>query len=231
MADNKLHEYLQPILGSAYSTAVIECLEGFHPKLKDNVDWQNKFIKEIDKVPPEDRNFMVAAAIKISKIREVLDSRGDNSEFKDSYSDFANITTRLLKNFYNMAKYADLRILDPNLSDEEKLSSLDSPIFSARTIVFNDSIDKSVSSVEQAKTGIDMLVRSSAGGMGDFPKIVEYIAETSGRAAEIVFDHKEFRNFSKFLQNKTLQNAQEEALTGKKSMEYNPIKQTGIQYG
>lgn len=231
MAEDKLHKYLEPILGTACTAVAIEYLEELNPELKNNNDLRDIFINTIDKIPEDDKNYVVAAALKISKIKNIRASQGDDFEFAGAYKDFESITTRLLKNFYNIAKYADSIISDNTLTDDEKIKIIDSPVFSARTIILNDSINKDKISISQARNEIDMIVRSSAGGMQQFPLIVEYIAQKSGKAAEIMFNHKEFRNFSKWQKAKIVQNSQKQALRNEQKTITSPIIKKEIQNG
>ena len=229
--DDKLHKYLQPILGTACTIEAINRLEEFNPELKGNEELRDKFIRLLEDTPDEDKLHMVAAALKISKIREVLRNDGTEFEFADAYKDFENITSRLLKNFYNIGKYAENIFSDNKLSDDEKMGAIGGPIFSAQVIMLNDNIEKDALTSEQAKKEIDITVNSAAGGMKDFKLLVQYIAEQSGKAAEIVFDTKEFRKFSKWEKDKTVQDAKRQALTGEKSIDKLPINDRGIQNG
>ena len=214
MAEDKLHKYLEPILGLHSTVEVIRRLEEMNPELKGNEELRDKFIKEIEKVPDSDKNSMVVTALKLSKIKDVLAEEGDNFEHAGAYRDFENITTRLLKNFYNMAKYADSMFSDESLTEEEVVAAFDGPISSARSVVFNDTLEKSTS-LEQAQKEVDTTIRAAAGGMKDFKLLVEYIAEKSGNAAEIMFNTKEFRNFSQWGKERAIEKAKQQALTGK----------------
>lgn len=233
--EDKLNKYLQPILGKACTDETIKRLEQLHPELKDNDNLKDKFIKEIDKFPEEDRNYMVVAILKISKIKEILTANGDESEFSDSYKDLENITTRLLKNFYSVAKFGKESLTDETLSDDEKINIMTGPVASATCIVFNDRIEESANSPEQAVKELDLVYSSAAGGIKDFPLIVQYMAERSAQAADAVFDKKEYRKFSKWLKDKTIQDAKHTALTGKPSTDMNintpSIIKQGKQYG
>ena len=124
LPDDKLHKCLQPIVGTACSIVVVQKLEEFNPELKNNDELRDKFIQLLEQTPKEDKSHMVAAVIKISKIKELLASKGDDFEFADAYKNFENITTRLLKNFYTIAKYAETIIPSKTLTEEEKLTYL-----------------------------------------------------------------------------------------------------------
>ena len=231
LPDDKLHKYLQPIVGTACSIVVVQQLEKFNPELKNNDELRDRFIQLLEQTPEEDRSRMVAAAIKVSKIKELLSTNGDDFEFVDAYKNFENITTRLLKNFYTIAKYADTIIPSETLTEEEKLEAVGGPVFAAQTIMLNDAVEKDILSIEQAKKEVDFVVGSSAGGIKHFPVLVEFVAEKSAEAAEMVFGNKEFREFSKWMRNKTVQDAKNQALTGEKSSDKLPINDRGIQNG
>ncbi len=227
---DKLEAYLQPIVGKACATEVVKRMEEFHPELKGNDKLRDTFIKELDKFPDEDKPYLVAATLKISKIRDVLASKGDNSEFAESYKDLENITTRLLKNFYNIAKFAQTSIFDESIPDGKKLELIESPVFGVRTIVFNDDIVKTTPA-EKAKEEIDLVIGSAAAGVPYFPTAIEYIAEKSAKSAEIIFDKKEYRHFSKWLKDKTVQDAQIAAVSGKTNTNMPQTSRQGVQNG
>ena len=229
LPNDKLHKYLQPIIGKACTIVYVQRLEELNPELKGNDELRDKFIDLIECIPNDDKNHMVTAALKISKIKNVLAEQGDDFEFAGSYKDFENITSRLLKNFYGMAMYANSMLYDETISDEEKIASFDSPIASARTIMINDSINKDITSLEEANKEMDLIIRSSAGGKEQFPLLVQYMAEKSGLAAELVFNHKEYRKFSEWHKNKTVQDAKKQAITGKQEPDLTQIVKTGNQ--
>ena len=231
LPDDKLHKCLQPIVGTACSIVVVQKLEEFNPELKNNDELRDKFIQLLEQTPKEDKSHMVAAVIKISKIKEILASKGDDFEFADAYKNFENITTRLLKNFYTIAKYAETIVPSNTLTEEEKIEAVGGPLFAAQTIMLNDFVEKDISSIEQAKSEINMVVGSSAGGMKYFPMLVEFVAKKSALAAEMVFGNKEFREFSKWMRDKTVQDAKYQALTGEKSPDVLPANDRGIQNG
>lgn len=231
LPDDKLHKYLRPIIGTACTIAYVQRLEELNPEMKGNEELRDKFIDLIDTIPNDDKNYMIAAALKISKIKNVLTEKGDNFEFAGSYKDFENITSRLLKNLYGMATFANSMLYDDKISDEEKIASFDSPIASARTIMLNDSIDKNITSPEKANEEMDLIIRSSAGGIQQFPLLVEYLAQKSEQTANIVFNYKEYRKFSEWHKNKLVQDAKEQALTGKQEPDLTLIIKTGNQNG
>lgn len=231
LPDDKLHKYLRPIIGTACTIAYVQRLEELNPEMKGNEELRDKFIDLIDTIPNDDKNYMIAAALKISKIKNVLTEKGDNFEFAGSYKDFENITSRLLKNLYSMATFANSMLYDDKISDEEKIASFDSPIASARTIMLNDSIDKNITSPEKANEEMNLIIRSSAGGIQQFPLLVEYLAQKSEQTANIVFNYKEYRKFSEWHKNKLVQDAKEQALTGKQEPDLTLIIKTGNQNG
>lgn len=231
LPDDKLHKYLRPLIGTACTIAYVQRLEELNPEMKGNEELRDKFIDLIDTIPNDDKNYMIAAALKISKIKNVLTEKGDNFEFAGSYKDFENITSRLLKNLYGMATFANSMLYDEKISDEEKIASFDSPIASARTIMLNDSIDKNITSPEKANEEMDLIIRSSAGGIEQFPLLVEYMAEKSEQAAKTIFNYKEYRKFSEWHKNKLVQDAKKQAITGIQEPDLTPIIKTGNQNG
>ena len=231
LPDDKLHKYLRPLIGTACTIAYVQRLEELNPEMKGNEELRDKFIDLIDTIPNDDKNYMIAAALKISKIKNVLTEKGDDFEFAGSYKDFENITTRLLKNLYGMATFANSMLYDEKISDEEKIASFDSPIASARTIMLNDSIDKNITSPEKANEEMDLIIRSSAGGIEQFPLLVEYMAEKSEQAAKTIFNYKEYRNFSEWRKSKLVQVAKKLAITGIQEPDLTPIIKTGNQNG
>ncbi len=233
LPDEKLHQYLKPLIGVSQTIEVVKYLENANPELVGNEKLKDKFIQEVSNVPDEDKNHMIAAAVKLSTIKNKLLETNDNFEFKEAYKDFENITTRLLKNFYNMAKYTDRMLFDESLSDEEKIESINSPIYVAKSIVLNDTIlNKEISQV-MASESIGKL-KDSASGIGNiesFQLLVQYVAEKSAQSAEIIFDNKEFRNFSKWAKEKAVQDAKKQALTGEKNTDMLLVNSKGIQNG
>ena len=217
--DDKLHKYLQPILGNACTVSAVRFLEQLNPELKGNEELRDKLIKEIDKVPEDDRKCMVGAALKISKIKNVLAENGDNSEFSYAYKDFENITTRLLKNLYNMAKYSKSITENKTYSEEELLTSINNPISVARSIFFNDIINTDIKASKDADEEISTLIAGAGCCIKDFPILVQYIAEKSAQAAEIVFNYTEYRNFSEWNKSRVVENAKSETLNGKKDID------------
>ena len=216
LPNDKLHKYLRPIIGTACTIAYVQRLEELNPELKGNEELRDKFINLIDSIPNDDKNYMVTAALKISKIKNTLAEKGDDFEFAGSYKDFENITTRILKNFHTIATFANSMLYNDKISDEEKIASFNSPIASARSIILNDSIDKNITSQEKANEEMNLIIHSAAGGIQQFPLLVEYLAQKSGQTANIVFNYKEYRKFSEWHKNKLVQDAKEQALTGKK---------------
>lgn len=231
LPDDNLHQYLQPILGTAFTIVAIQKLEELNPEMKDNEELKDKFIQVLKETPEEDRGHMVAAAIKISKIKECMNSKQDGFEFSGAYENFENITTRLLKNFYSIAKYAETIIPSETLTDDEKMEAIGGPVFSAQTIMLNDAIEKDIPSIELAKKELDLVVGSAGGGIKHFPILVQYVAEKSAQSAEIIFDNKEFRNFSKWAKEKAVQDAKKQALTGEKNTDMLLVNSKGIQNG
>ena len=129
-----------------------------------------------------------------------------------------------------MAKYADSMFSDESLTEEEVVAAFAGPISSARSVVFNDTLEKSTS-LEQAQKEVDTTIRAAAGGMKDFKLLVEYIAEKSGNAAEIMFNTKEFRNFSQWGKERAIEKAKQQALTGKQETPDLTNIRTGNQNG
>lgn len=86
-------------------------------------------------------------------------------------------------------------------------------------------------SLEQAQKEVDTTIRAAAGGMKDFKLLVEYIAEKSGNAAEIMFNTKEFRNFSQWGKERAIEKAKQQALTGKQETPDLTNIRTGNQNG
>ena len=216
LPNDKLSHYLEPILGTACAVEVVERLENFNPELRGNDNLQDKFIQIIEDTPEDDKLHMVAAALKISKIREVLRDNGDDFEYAEAYKDFESITSRLLKNFYNIAKYAENIFSDENLSEDEKMNAIGGPIFSAQVIMLNDNIEKALTP-QQAKKEVDLTINSAGGGMNDFKLLVKYVAEKSEQAAEIVFNTKEFREFSKWEKYRLIQDANQPNISDMRS--------------
>ena len=214
LKEDKLHQYLQPILGLHSTIETIKRLEELNPDLKGNEELQEKFINVIDSVPEKDKVYMVAGALKISVIKNTLAKEGDDFEFAGAYQNFENITTRLLKNFYDMGKYAENMLYDTSLSEDEVVAAFDGPIASAKSIILSDTIEKT-SSIEEAKKEIARTEGSAAGGMRDFKTIVEYIAQKSEQAAKIMFNTDDYRHFTEWHKQRTIQKAQQQALTGK----------------
>lgn len=231
LPDDKLHQYLQPILGTACTIVAVQKLEELNPELRGNEEVKNKLIQVLEETPEEDKGRMVAAAIKISKIKNDLNAKNDGFEFAGAYENLENITTRLLKNFYGIAKYAETIIPSETLTDDEKIDAIGGPVFSAQTIMLNDVIDKDIPSIEMAEKELELVVGSAAGGSKHFPILVQYVAEKSAQAAEIIFDNKEFRNFSKWAKEQAVQDAKKQALTGEKNTDMLLVNSKGIQNG
>ena len=230
LPDTRLHKYLQPILGTACTIAYIQRLEELNPELKDNDDLVDKFIGVIDKIPDEDKNPILASALKISKIKDDLPQDGDMSKYADAYKDFKNITTRLIPNLYNLAKCADGVVYDSSLSCEEIFEVLESPLASVRTIMLNDSIEKNTSSLQQAHEEMDCILGASGKkSLKYFPYIVQYVAEKSAQTAEIVFNKTDFRKFPEWEKSIAIQDAKKQALNCKQAIDMSLIIKKGRQ--
>ena len=229
LPDTKFHKYLQPILGTACTIVYIQKLEELNPELSNNDGLKDTFISVIDKIPDEDKNYVITAALKVSKIKEVLLKNGNMCQYADSYKNFENIATRLLQNLYNLAKCANDVIFDKTIPSDKKIEMLESPLAIARLIIRNDTINKSITSIQSANKDIDMAIYSAAGGLNEFPVIVQYIAEKSAKAAEIIFTKKDFRDFPKWQKIKAIKDAQKRALTGEKEIDLPSKIKAGIQ--
>ena len=67
--------------------------------------------------------------------------------------------------------------------------------------------------------------------MKDFKLLVKYMAEKSEKAAEIMFNTKEYRNFTEWQKNNKLAKVQEQIYSGQQKTDSTPIIRTGIQNG
>lgn len=152
--DNAVYQVLEPSLGDEFTSSALSYLQQNYPDF-DSQNNQEKFAlllqnpsetKKLDgRYSLEDKQFTIlSAALKVAKIKDVVNARADNFEYKEMYNNFDRVL-EVIPRIKEVADniQADISLLSPEeLLSQENRDRLAGKDGTAKMLFYNDIHEK-----------------------------------------------------------------------------------------